>query len=95
MIAVLVVDTESRFRGALEEMCKCLQIKFWTLARGNNKVNSVEKYQRFLNKTQTIVVQDRGSHDVFIQNTKTSQYARNSNPIDDTDVMLSVAAVGR
>ena len=70
MIAVLVLDTESRFRGALEEMCKCLQITFWPLARGNHKGNSVEKYHRFLNKAQDIAGKDRGSHDIFIQKEK-------------------------
>ena len=48
-----------------------------------------------LKKTQAIAGQDRGSHDLFILNAKTSQYACNSAPIDDTDVMRSVAAVGR
>ena len=32
---------------------------------------------------------------VFILNPKTSQYAQNSAPIDDTDVMRRVSAVGR
>ena len=39
--SVVVVDVESRFRGAFEEMCKCLQMKFSILARGNHKGNIV------------------------------------------------------
>ena len=44
---------------------------------------------------QAIVGQDCGSHEVFILNTKTSQYAWNIAPIDDTDVVCSFEAVGR
>ena len=75
-------------------MCKSLQIKIWLLSSVNNKGNSVEKYHRFLNKTQSIVGQDRVSHDKMTQNVKTSQYAWNS-AIYDTDAMRSVATGGR
>ena len=73
MVEVVVVDSYSRFRGAFESMCKCLQIIFWPLAFRNNKVNRVEKFHQLLNKTQSIARQYRGSHDVFIKNAKTSQ----------------------
>ena len=55
----------------------------------------MEKYHRSLNKTQTIVGQDRGTHHSFIENSKPSQYAWNSAPIDDTDIPRCLAAVGR
>ena len=76
-------------------MCIALKMVFWPLAQGNHKAMRVECYHRFLNKTQTIVGQDRGTHETFIQNAKTSQYAWNSAPIDDTDISRSMAAVGR
>ena len=76
-------------------MCKWLQIKLWNLARSNHKVNIIGKYHQFLNKTQAITGQYHGSHDVFIQNAKTSKYAWNRSPINDTNVMHSVAGVGR
>ena len=75
-------------------MCNYLHIKFWPLACRNNKGNIVEDYHRFLNKTQVIVGQYCGSHDLFIQNAKTSQYACNSAQINNTDVICSVADVG-
>ena len=50
IISVVVVDSDIRFRGAFEEMCSIFQIKFCTIARINDKLNSVRKYQRFLNK---------------------------------------------
>ena len=95
MVAIVVVDADSRFRSTFEAMCKTLKLTFWPLSRGNHKGNSVERYHRFLNKTQTICGQDRGTHEVFHQNVKTSQYAWNSAPIDDTYIPRCVAAVGR
>ena len=68
MVPVVVVDADSRFLSAFEEACKILKIKFWPLARSNHKGLSVERYHRFLNKTQAIVGQDRGTQKVFEQN---------------------------
>ena len=55
----------------------------------------MEKYRRFINKTQAIAGQDCGNHDVFIQNAKTYQYAWNSSPIDGTEVVIIIEDVGR
>ena len=95
MVAVVVVDADSRSRSIFEAMCKVLKINLWPLARGNHKGNSVEKYHRFLNRTQTISSQDRGTNDVLHQNAKTSQYSWNSAPIDEIDIPRCVAAIGR
>lgn len=54
MVAVVVVDVDCKFLHLFMEMCKSLGFKFWPLSRGNHKGNSVEKYHRCLNKTQTI-----------------------------------------
>ena len=67
---MLVVDSDILFRGGFEEMCKCLKITLLNSACGNHKVNSVESYHRFLNKTKSIAGQYRGIHDIFIQNEK-------------------------
>ena len=58
--------------------------------RGNHKGLSVERYRRFLNKTQAIAGEEKGTRFLFTENYKTSQCAWNS----DTDMSRSVAAVG-
>lgn len=93
--SVIVVDADSKFKDVFKEMCKKLNIHFWPLSRGNNKGLIVEKYHRFLNKTQTIAGNERGTHLTILQNAKLSQYAWNSAPIDNTDIIRSLAAVGR
>ena len=95
MVAVIVVDADSKFLGTFQMMCNALDIKLWPLARGNHKGLLVEKYHRFLNKTQAIIGAETGTHMSFLQNYKTSQYGWNSAPIDDTDIPRSIAAVGR
>ena len=86
MVAVVIVDADSKFVKEFEQMCTALKIRFWPLEGENNNSMQVECYHRLLNKTQTIVGQDRGTHESFIQNSKTSQNAWNSAPIEDTDI---------
>ena len=95
MCAVVVVDAGSNFRGIFEEMCSILDITFWPLARGNHKGNGAERYHRFLNKVQTIEGNCIGNNTNFMRIAKTTQYAWNSAPIDNTDIARSMAAVGR
>ena len=71
MVAVVVIDEDRRFRGTFEAMCKLLKIKFCYLAHRYHKLNSVDNYHWFLNKTQVITGQDHGSHNVLIKNVKT------------------------
>ena len=91
----MVVDADSKFLEVIKDMCSKLVFIFWPLSRGNHKGLSVEKYHRFLNKTQTIVGQDRGTHHSFIENSKTSQYTWNSVYMDDTAIPRYLASVGR
>ena len=69
MVEVVVVDTDSRFRGVFEAMCKFLQITFKTLSRSNHKKIVLKSITGSLKK-QAIAGQDRGSHDLFIQSAK-------------------------
>ena len=93
--AVIVVDDGSTFKGTFRAMCEALKLTFWILSKNNHQGLIVERYHRFLNKTQTIIGNDRGNHITYLQNAKTSQYAWNSAPIDGTDIPRSLAAVGR
>ena len=70
-------------------------INHWCISRGNHRSNSVERYHRFLNKTQVINGNSRGTHDIYIQNAKTSQYTWNSAAVNNTDVSRFFAAICR
>ena len=75
MVVLLAVDTNIRFKSVFKDMCASLGTIYWPLVCENHKGTSVEKYHRFLNKTQTTAIQDIGINDIFLQNAKTSQYA--------------------
>ena len=95
MVSVVLVDIDIWLQVAFGVLCKFLQITFMILECGNHKGNSVEKYHRFVNKTQSIAEQDHGSNYIFFQNAKTSQYMWNSALINNTNTMGSVATVCR
>jgi len=91
-----VIDDGSPFKSTFKELCDILRIKYWALARSNHKGLIVERFYRFLNKVETIAGTERGNHNGFIRTAKTAQFAWNSAPpIDGTDVVRSLAAVGR
>jgi hypothetical protein len=92
--AVIVIDDGSPFKGMFSDMCKILNVTLWPLSRGNHKGLSVERYHRFLNKTQAIAGHSVGTHEVFSRNVRLSAYAWNSAPIDGTDIIRSFVAVG-
>ena len=54
----------------------------------------VEKFHRFLNKAITIAVEDRGTNDVFVAASIAAEYYWNSSPIDGTDILRSIPAIG-
>lgn len=76
-------------------MCKILKIHYWPLARNNHKGLSVEHYHRYLNKVQTIVGEERGTHATFRQTCKIAQYGWNCSPVEGLDVTRSMIALGR
>ena len=47
MVAVVVVDADSKFLYLFEEMYKPIGFKCWRLSRGNHKGNSVENTTDF------------------------------------------------
>ena len=75
MCSVVVIDDGYTFKSVFVGMCTSLNINHWCLSRGNHRGSSVERYHRFLNKIQAINGNNRGTHDIYTQNTKTIQYA--------------------
>ena len=94
---LVVIDADSKFRGTFESMCEKLGLNFHALSKRNHKGLSVERFFRTLNKAVMIACQDRAappSH-LFSVVAQTTAYAWNASAIDGTDIIRSVAAVGR
>ena len=84
MVSIIAIDSDSWVDSVFKDMFTAVGIIYFPLANGDHKRTRVEKYHHFLNKSQTI----------FLQNVKNSEYAWNSTPIDGTNILRSVADVG-
>jgi hypothetical protein len=77
-------------------MCKILGLCFHAAARAcNHKAVNIERFFCFLNQAMTINTNDRGTNQVFIESTQCATFAWNSSPINSSDIVRSIAAVGR
>ena len=76
-------------------MCDDLNLNHDVLAKRNHKGLTVEHFHRFLNKSITIAAEDRGTNDIFVLDGIAAGYAWNSAPIDGTDILRSIPAIGR
>ena len=65
------------------------------MAKKNHKAVGVERYQKFLNHSQRISTEDRGTSESFVEIGMATAYAWNASPIDGTDIVRSVPAIGR
>ena len=95
-ICIMVVcDDGNEFRGTFEKMCNKLNIKFHIVAKRNHKAVGVERFHKFLNKAQKISTEERGTSEPFVEIGMATAYAWNASPIDGTDIVRSVPAIGR
>ncbi len=95
MCGLIVVDAGSTFCGIFADACKLLGIRLHRASRGNHKAVSVERFFRYLNKAVTIASSDRGTPLVWVEAAMIATYAWNCSPIDGTDVVRSIPAMGR
>ena len=95
MCRLVVIDDGTPFKGTFVAMCQALNLNYEVLVKHNQKDLSVEHFHRFLNKSVTIAVEDRGTNDIFVPASIAAAYAWNSASIDGTDIIRSVPAIGQ
>ena len=94
LCGMVVVDAGSTFAGVFQDMCSILGIRYHQAARGNHKAVSVERFFRYLNKAVTIATNDRNLR-ATMPSVSIAIYAWNACPIDGTEIVRSVPAIGR
>lgn len=94
LCGMIFVDDCSMLKGLFATMAELLSICFHVVAKHNHKAAGVECYHRFLNKAVAIAANDRDTNKVFVLAGATAAYAWNSSPIDGTDIIHSVPAIG-
>ena len=92
---LVVLDDSSHFKGVFITMCEALNLNHDFLAKRNHKVLIVEHFFRFLDKSVAIDTEARGTNDVFIPAGIAAGYAWNSVPIDGTNILHNISAIGR
>ena len=95
LCALIVVDADIKFKGTFAAMAKALNIKIHVAASRNHRTVGVERFHRFLNHSTTIFAEERGTSECFVECGMISAYAWNASPIDNTDIVRSVPAIGR
>ena len=99
---IVHVDVDNKFRSVFEVMCTSLSLHFSAAAKGNHQSMSIEQFFKYANKavtiaTQavTIATQDQATLSVWVPAILLSAYAWNSSPIDGTNIIQSIPAVGQ
>ena len=92
---LVVLDTGTPFKGVFIAMCQALNINYDLLAKWSHKGLSVEYFRRFLNKSVPIAAEERGTTNIFVPDGIAAGYAWNSAPINGTDILRSIPAIGR
>ena len=90
-----VLNDDSPFKGAFIAMCEALSLNNDVLVKRNRKILTVEHFYHFLNKSITIAAEERGNKDIFVPAGFAAGYAWNNAPIDGTDILRSIPAIGR
>ena len=68
---------------------------WYLVVKRNHKAVGVERYHKFLNHSQRIATEERGTSEYFVEIGMATAYAWNASPIDGTDIARSVPAIGR
>ena len=93
---LVVLDDSTPFKGSFIAMCQALNLNYDFFAKQNHKEGlSVENFHPFLNKSVTIAAEERGTTNIFVPVGIAVGYAWNSVPINGTDILRSIPAIGR
>ena len=76
-------------------MCEALNLNHDVLVKRSHKGFTVEYFYCFLNKSFTIAAEEWGTNDIVVPASFVVGYAWNSAPIDGTNILRSIPAIGR
>ena len=92
---IVHVDADNKFKSVFEVMCNSLSLWFSAAAKGNHQSVSIERFFKYANKAVTIATQDQATLSVWVLAILLAASAWNSSPIDGTNIIWSIPAVGR
>ena len=92
---LVMLDDGTLLKEDFIAMCQALNLNYNILAKRNDKGLSVEYFHRFLSQSVTIAAEERSTNNIFFPAGIATRYAQNSAPIDGTDILRSILAIGR
>ena len=92
---LVVLDDSTPFKGVFTIMCESLNLKHDVFVKRDHKVFTVDHFHRFLNKRITIAAEERGNNEIFVPTGVAAGSAWNNAPIDGTNIIRSMPAIGR
>ena len=92
---LVVLDDGSPFKGSFITRCKSLNLNHDFITKYNHEGLTAEQFHRFLNKSITIAVEERGINDIFVPNGNVVGYVWNNTPIHGTNILPSIPAIGQ
>ena len=90
---LVVLAGDTFFKGTFIAMCEVLHLNYDS--KRNYKGLTVENYFRFLNKSVTIAAEERDTNNSFVPVGIAVSYTWKSAPIDSTDILRSIPAIGQ
>jgi hypothetical protein len=92
---LMIIDTDSKFKGEFVKAAELLKIKLHPVTRGNHDAIMVERFNRFLNSSLLVFNNNRKSNRVFLEGAMMCTYAWNSAPVAGTDLSWALLVLGR
>ena len=92
---MVIVGDGNTFRGEFEQMYEMLNMRFHIVAKRNYKAVGIEQYHKFLIFSQRIESERRQTPEAFVEIGMVTACAWDASPIDGTDIIRSVPAIGR
>jgi len=91
---LVVLDYGSPFKRTFIAMCEPSNLNHDILAKRNDKSLTVECFHRFLSTSVTISTEESGTNDIFVPFGIAVGYTWNSAPIDGTNFLCNISAIG-
>ena len=92
---LIVLDDGTPFNESFIAICEALNLNHNVLTKPNHKGLTVEHSHRFLHTSVTIAAEECDTNDIFVLASVAADCAWNSAPIDGTDIIRSIPAIGR
>ena len=95
LCALIAVDVDNKFKGTFISIVDALKIRVHVAAARNHKTVGVEHFHKFLNHACKVFGKECETSECLVECGMLSAYAWNSSPIDSTEIVRNMPAIGR